>query len=397
MPMLRPLKPFVLVLGACCASALVPAAAHADIVTFNSTGAEQTFTVPARVTSVHVVAIGAPGALAPRLGRGRRAGRVLDGATGLADLAVTPGEVLYVEVGGKGAGASRSAGGLGGFNGGGAAPSSSFDGGAGGGGSGRVAAPAAREAPPVSRECLPLDRVVRGPPTAAAALPDAAGAGGSDGAGSVVCSVTPFGGAGSLGSGGTGGGDTNCTSGGGGGGLYGGGGGGGNTVVNGGGGGGGGLSGFGAGATNTSVGADATATPSVTITFTPTFHTLAVARAGTGTGTVTSTDGQLNCGSTCSHSYPADTTVTLNASAEPGSTFAGWSGAGCSGTSSCTVTMNSEQSVTATFNAVPPPPPPPPPTHRRTQESPRERSIRARGQRRSSSTAPARRPHRSRC
>lgn len=91
MPMLRPLKPFVLVLGACCASALVQAAAHADIVTFNSTGAEQTFTVPARVTSVHVVAIGAPGALAPRLGRGRRAGRVLDGATGLADLAVTPG------------------------------------------------------------------------------------------------------------------------------------------------------------------------------------------------------------------------------------------------------------------------------------------------------------------
>jgi Divergent InlB B-repeat domain len=41
--------------------------------------------------------------------------------------------------------------------------------------------------------------------------------------------------------------------------------------------------------------------------------------------------------------------VTLTAAAASGSTFAGWSGA-CTGTGSCTVTMNAAQSVTATFN-----------------------------------------------
>src|SRR5207245_6613458 len=33
-----------------------------------------------------------------------------------------------------------------------------------------------------------------------------------------------------------------------------------------------------------------------------------------------------------------------------GSTFAGWSGGGCSGTGTCAVTMNAATSVTATFN-----------------------------------------------
>jgi poly(3-hydroxybutyrate) depolymerase len=41
--------------------------------------------------------------------------------------------------------------------------------------------------------------------------------------------------------------------------------------------------------------------------------------------------------------------VTLTASAASGSTFAGWSGA-CSGTGSCTVNMNANQTVTTTFN-----------------------------------------------
>ena len=46
----------------------------------------------------------------------------------------------------------------------------------------------------------------------------------------------------------------------------------------------------------------------------------------------------------------------LTATADPGSTFAGWSGGGCSGTATCTVTMNSDTAVTATFTANPPPP-----------------------------------------
>jgi hypothetical protein len=45
--------------------------------------------------------------------------------------------------------------------------------------------------------------------------------------------------------------------------------------------------------------------------------------------------------------------VTLTASPDSGSSLAGWSGGGCSGTGSCAVTMTADQTVTATFNALP--------------------------------------------
>ena len=67
-----------------------------------------------------------------------------------------------------------------------------------------------------------------------------------------------------------------------------------------------------------------------------------------GNGTVASTDGYINCPGTCSHSYPNNTQVTLNAAPAQGWAFAGWSGA-CSGTGSCVVTMTQNQSVNATF------------------------------------------------
>ncbi len=41
--------------------------------------------------------------------------------------------------------------------------------------------------------------------------------------------------------------------------------------------------------------------------------------------------------------------VTLTASAASGSTFAGWTGGGCTGTGPCTVTMNASTTVSATF------------------------------------------------
>jgi hypothetical protein len=73
---------------------------------FSYTGAEQCYVVPAGVTEVHVVAVGAPGGdggtwrgvpgLAPAAGAGA------DGAQLAGDLAVAPGDVLYVEVGGAG-------------------------------------------------------------------------------------------------------------------------------------------------------------------------------------------------------------------------------------------------------------------------------------------------------
>lgn len=78
--------------------------------------------------------------------------------------------------------------------------------------------------------------------------------------------------------------------------------------------------------------------------------TLTVNRSGAGSGTVTSSPAGISCGSTCSASFNSGTSVTLTASAASGSVFAGWSGGGCSGTGTCTVTMNAARSVTATFN-----------------------------------------------
>ena len=58
----------------------------------------------------------------------------------------------------------------------------------------------------------------------------------------------------------------------------------------------------------------------------------------------------INCGSSCSATVDAGTTVTLLAQASGGSSFTGWSGA-CSGTSSsCTVTLSAARSVTANFS-----------------------------------------------
>ncbi len=90
-------------------------------------------------------------------------------------------------------------------------------------------------------------------------------------------------------------------------------------------------------------------------------HTLTVKKAGTGSGTVTSSPAGISCGAQCSASYEQGTKVTLTATPAAGSTFAGWSGGGCSGTGACVVTIpNADVTVTATFNANPPPPPPPP-------------------------------------
>jgi uncharacterized repeat protein (TIGR02543 family) len=83
-------------------------------------------------------------------------------------------------------------------------------------------------------------------------------------------------------------------------------------------------------------------------------YTLTVRTTGTGNGTVTSTPLGINCGNDCMESYATGGTVRLTASAANGSRFTGWGGA-CSGTTStsCTVTMNAAQNVTATFSPIP--------------------------------------------
>jgi hypothetical protein len=76
---------------------------------------------------------------------------------------------------------------------------------------------------------------------------------------------------------------------------------------------------------------------------------LTVTLAGGGSGTVTSQPSGISCGTTCAADFPLATVVTLTAKSDQGSTFTGWSGAGCSGTGTCVVTMNAAASVVATF------------------------------------------------
>src|SRR5207245_1520762 len=76
---------------------------------------------------------------------------------------------------------------------------------------------------------------------------------------------------------------------------------------------------------------------------------LAVVRAGTGSGTVTSTPAGITCGTSCSATYLDGTAVILTATPTAGSAFTGWSGGGCTGTGSCTVTLTAATTVTATF------------------------------------------------
>ena len=102
----------------CLAALWLPAGALATTVHFGSTGAEQTFEVPAGVYTIHFVAIGGHGGEANGPAGGEAA--EVEGT-----LEVDQFQTLYVEVGGNGK--SAALGGEGGFNGGG-------NGGGGGGG-----------------------------------------------------------------------------------------------------------------------------------------------------------------------------------------------------------------------------------------------------------------------
>jgi hypothetical protein len=241
-------------------------------VTFFPTGGQQTFTVPAGVSSLNVAAVGGSGGGAGGAAPGGFGGR----ASG--DLSVTPGQVLFVEVGGNGGSGSGS--GAGGFNGGGAGGSGT----GGGGGASDV-----RTSPIGASDSQASRLVVAGGGGGGAQAPgganaDASGAGsgaggagtgGAGGAAGVGIDNANPGSPGVLGVGGAGG--SGSTGGaGGGGGIFGGGGGGaacsGNAMycdpLAHGGNGGGGSSGFAAGVSNTSVGSDTSGVPSITITYT---------------------------------------------------------------------------------------------------------------------------------
>lgn len=83
---------------------------------------------------------------------------------------------------------------------------------------------------------------------------------------------------------------------------------------------------------------------------------LTVLGQGTGAGLVTSSPSGISCppetSQGCDASFSSGTRVTLTAAPNTGSMFAGWSGGGCTGTGTCTITLNSQAYVTATFDAV---------------------------------------------
>jgi hypothetical protein len=83
----------------------------------------------------------------------------------------------------------------------------------------------------------------------------------------------------------------------------------------------------------------------------PADELLTIATAGTGHGRVYATPGSP-CESICSEGFVEGSTVLLSAAPASGSAFAGWSGAGCSGTGTCEVTLWASATVTATFDAT---------------------------------------------
>jgi hypothetical protein len=80
--------------------------------------------------------------------------------------------------------------------------------------------------------------------------------------------------------------------------------------------------------------------------------TLTIALQGSGGGKVRVTPGDMTCARSCEHRFDSGTRVTLIATAGPKSTFDGWEDA-CAGSARCSIVMQGDQAVTATFERRP--------------------------------------------
>jgi hypothetical protein len=77
---------------------------------------------------------------------------------------------------------------------------------------------------------------------------------------------------------------------------------------------------------------------------------LTVDFAGAGTGTVSSSPSGLGCATSCSATFPANTSVTLTATPTAPSTFGSWVGCDIFQGTMCTVNLTTSRTVTVTFN-----------------------------------------------
>ncbi|HEX5713554.1 MAG TPA: hypothetical protein VFX85_09600, partial [Solirubrobacterales bacterium] len=76
---------------------------------------------------------------------------------------------------------------------------------------------------------------------------------------------------------------------------------------------------------------------------------LAISVSGEGSGTITSEPGGIECGTPCSNAYAPGSRVTLSATPDRESRFAGWSGCDSVAADRCTVTLGSSRTVGASF------------------------------------------------
>jgi hypothetical protein len=80
-------------------------------------------------------------------------------------------------------------------------------------------------------------------------------------------------------------------------------------------------------------------------------HNLSLDVTGGANGSIVSSPSGINCGSTCSAPFASGSSVALTPTPNTGHTFGGWGG-GCTSVTgtTCNVLMNTDVTVTATFN-----------------------------------------------
>jgi hypothetical protein len=91
------------------------------------------------------------------------------------------------------------------------------------------------------------------------------------------------------------------------------------------------------------------AATTVTATFAKQGFRMAVSRAGDGAGTISAQAGGIDCGSTCSFTYPSGTPVTLTATPDSTSLLVGWIGDCVASGNTCTTTMDDAKFIAASF------------------------------------------------
>lgn len=80
-------------------------------------------------------------------------------------------------------------------------------------------------------------------------------------------------------------------------------------------------------------------------------YSLTVSKSGKGAGNISSNPAGIDCGNACSALFAGGTVVALTASPASRSRFLGWSGACAGKGKTCTLTMDNNRQVTATFKA----------------------------------------------